>query len=53
MWKQSCDLPVLFSFYLFQAKEYARKAVLTTEVNQDAEFSKTVIEFMKVLEKVN
>ena len=35
-----------------QAKEFGRKAVVASENNQDDNFSRNIVEFMKVCERV-
>ena len=37
---------------LLQAKEYGRKAVVASEGVKDEEFSKNIVEFMKMCERV-
>ena len=39
-------------FRSFQAKEFGRKAVVVSEAMNDEDFSKNIIEFMKMCERV-
>ena len=42
----------IFVFIISQAKEFGRKAVVASDGNPDDNFSRTIIEFMKVCERV-
>ena len=44
--------PLIFLCDFFKAKEYGRKAVVASEAVKDEEFSKNIVEFMKMCERV-
>ena len=39
-------------FFLFQAKEFGRKAVVQSESSENEELTRDIVEFMKACDKV-
>lgn len=48
------DLWIVFTkcIFNFQAKEFGRKAVVASDNNPDENFSRNIVEFMKICERV-
>lgn len=47
-----CTSSTYWAYVLLQAKEFGRKAVVASENNPDDNFSRNIVEFMKVCERV-